>query len=92
MADHGPQITATRRPRRRSESGNDYFAGKRGACKIALLKNHEVAKDGGENRNLVLSASKAEGRFTATPNEAAPKPSRARLSAVPIASNTAVSP
>ena len=90
MADHGPQITAARLYRRRSASGNDYFAGRRGACKIALLKSHEVAEDGGENWNLVLSeapASKADSRSTARPNEPAPKPPRARLSAVTIASS-----
>ena len=73
MADHGPQITAARQYRRRPARGNDYFAGRRVACKIALLKSHP--EDGGENWNLVLSeasASKADSRATARLNEPAP--------------------
>src|SRR6476659_8415712 len=59
MADHGSQITAARRYRRRLASGNDYFAGRRGACKVALLKSRDVADHGAEIWNLVLSEAPA---------------------------------
>ena len=52
MADHGPQITAARLYRRRSASGNDYFAGRRGVCKIAVLKSHQTERTSGRPRVL----------------------------------------
>jgi len=55
MSDFGPQITAARFFRKKSKNGATYFTGRIGMMKAALLKANELADDGSEIWNLVLS-------------------------------------
>lgn len=55
MADYGPSLTLKRLYKRTSAKGSDYFAGRLGLAKVALLKSKEVADDGSEIWSLVLS-------------------------------------
>ncbi len=52
---YGPSIQVARLFRKTSAKGAEYFAGRWGGAKIALLKSRDVADDGGEIWHLVLS-------------------------------------
>lgn len=52
---YGPQIQVARLFRKTSAKGTEYFTGRWGFAKIALLKSRDVADDGGEIWHLVLS-------------------------------------
>jgi hypothetical protein len=54
-SSYGPQIQATRLFEKTSASGNTYFMGRWGNCRITLLKAREPAEDGTPVWNLVLS-------------------------------------
>ncbi|MEW5705117.1 MAG: hypothetical protein AB1781_11125 [Pseudomonadota bacterium] len=62
MADYSPQITACRLYKKTSSKGTEYFVGRWGMMKIALLKSREVADDGAEIWNMILSEAPQKPR------------------------------
>ena len=52
---HAPSFPLTRLYRKKSAQGATYFTGRLGGARIALLKSKEVADDGEEIWNLVVS-------------------------------------
>lgn len=52
---YGPSIEVARLFRKTSAKGTEYFTGRWGFAKIALLKSRDVAEDGAEIWHLVLS-------------------------------------
>jgi hypothetical protein len=52
---YGPQLQVARMFRKTSAKGTEYFTGRWGMAKIALLKSRDVGDDGSEIWNLVLS-------------------------------------
>ena len=59
MSDYGPSISACRLYRKTSAKGVTYFTGRWGMMKVALLKSKDVADDGAEIWNLVVSQAPA---------------------------------
>ena len=70
--NYGPSLTALRLYRKTSAKGGTYFVGRWGGLKVAILKSNEVADNGDEIWNLVLS-------------EAAPYQPRDKATAAPVA-------
>lgn len=52
--DNAPKVQLCRIYKKTSKSGNEYFTGRLGGAKIAVLKSREVADDGGEIWNVIL--------------------------------------
>lgn len=59
--DNSANIRLARLYRKTSKSGNDYFVGRIGGAKVALLKSREVAEDGGEIWDILLSPADFAG-------------------------------
>jgi hypothetical protein len=56
---YGPNIQFARLFEKTSANGNQYFVGRWGGAKVALLKAREPAEDGAIVWNLVLSEAPA---------------------------------
>ena len=52
---YGPSIQVARLFRKTSANGAEYFTGRWGFAKVALLKSRDVADDGAKIWHLVLS-------------------------------------
>jgi len=59
--DTSANIRLARLYRKTSKSGNDYFVGRIGGAKVALLKSREVSEDGGEIWDVMLSPAANTG-------------------------------
>jgi len=59
--DTSANIRLARLYRKTSKSGNDYFVGRIGGAKVALFKSREVAEDGGEIWDILLSPAANTG-------------------------------
>ena len=46
LSDYGPQVKLARLYEKTSKTGNQYFVGRLGMAKVAVLKSKEVAEDG----------------------------------------------
>ena len=55
-----PAFAAAKLYRKQSKSGSTYFSGRWGGARIALLKSKDVADDGAEIWNLMLSEAPAK--------------------------------
>jgi hypothetical protein len=55
MNDRPQNLQLTKLYRKTSKSGSTYFVGRLGGVRLALLKSKDVADDGGEIWNLVVS-------------------------------------
>lgn len=55
MSNFGPNVKIARVYKKTSAKGNEYFTGRMGAAKVAIMKSREVADDGGEIWEIVLS-------------------------------------
>jgi hypothetical protein len=58
--DHRPSFVLTRLYRKKSEKGATYFVGRLGGARVALLKSNDVADDGAEIWNLLMSEAPAK--------------------------------
>lgn len=55
MSNYGPNVKIARLYKKTSAKGNDYFTGRIGMAKVAMMKSRETADDGGEIWEIVLS-------------------------------------
>jgi hypothetical protein len=62
MSDYGPQVKLTRLYEKTSKAGNQYFVGRLGMAKVAVLKSKEVAEDGSPMWDVLLQEAPSEPR------------------------------
>jgi hypothetical protein len=62
MSDYGPQVKLARLYEKTSKTGNQYFVGRLGMAKVALLKSKEVAEDGSPMWDVLLQEASSEPR------------------------------
>jgi hypothetical protein len=55
MSDYGPQVKLARLYEKTAKTGNQYFVGRLGMAKVAVLKTKEVAEDGSPMWDVLLS-------------------------------------
>jgi hypothetical protein len=60
MSAYPPSFQACRLFRKKSEKGSTYFVGRWGGARVTLLKSKDVADDGSEVWNLLLSEAPAK--------------------------------
>jgi hypothetical protein len=87
MSDYGPQVKLARLYEKKSKTGNQYFIGRLGMAKVAVLKSKEVAEDGSPMWDVLLQEAsseqrrKPEAREEAQPEATAPAAAAAPYSA-----------
>jgi hypothetical protein len=62
MSDYGPQMKLARLYAKTSKTGNQYFVGRLGMAKVAVLKSKEVAEDGSPMWDVLLQEAPSEQR------------------------------
>ena len=62
MSDYGPQVKLARLYEKTSKTGNQYFVGRFGMAKIAVLKSKEVAEDGSPMWDVLVQEASSEQR------------------------------
>ena len=62
MSDYGPQVKLARLYEKTSKTSNQYFVGRIGLAKVAVLKSKEVAEDGSPMWNVLLQEASSEPR------------------------------
>src|SRR5262245_32314002 len=85
---YGPNITLARLFRKTSEKGSTYFRGRVGLANVALLKSREVADDGGEIWELVISEAPKRAQEPRQPSRS-PSPDAAAENGRPAPSQAA---
>jgi hypothetical protein len=55
------------------KTGNQYFVGRLGMAKVAVLKSEEIAEDGSPMWNVLLQEAPSEARRKPEAKEAQPK-------------------
>ena len=82
MSDYGPQVKLARLYEKTSKTGNQYFVGRLGMAKIAVLKSKEVAEDGSPMWDVLLQEAPSEPRRKPEAKEQAPPEATAPDAAV----------
>jgi hypothetical protein len=77
MSDYGPQVKLARLYEKTSKTGNQYFVGRLGLAKVAVLKSKEVAEDGSPMWDVLLQEASSEQRRKPEAKEAQPEPTAA---------------
>jgi hypothetical protein len=62
MSDYGPQVKLARLYEKTLKTGNQYFVGRLGMAKVAVLKSKEVAEDGSPMWDVLLQEAPNEPR------------------------------
>jgi hypothetical protein len=62
MSDYGPQVKLARLYEKTSKTGNQYFVGRLGMAKVAVLKSKEAAEDGSPMWDVLLQEAPSEQR------------------------------
>jgi len=62
MSDYGPQVKLARLYEKTSKTGNQYFVGRLGMAKVAVLKSKEVTEDGSPMWDVLLQEAPSEPR------------------------------
>src|ERR1700687_3176160 len=84
MSDYGPQVKLARLYEKTSKTGNQYFVGRLGMAKVAVLKSKEVAEDGSPMWDVLLQEAPNEPRRKPeAKHEAAPEATTVAASAAP---------
>jgi hypothetical protein len=73
MSDYGPQVKLARLYEKTSKTGNQYFVGRLGMAKVAILKSKEVAEDGSPMWDVLLQEAPSEPRRKAEAKPEAPQ-------------------
>jgi hypothetical protein len=83
MSDYGPQVKLARLYEKTSKTGNQYFIGRLGMAKIAVLKSKEVAEDGSPMWDVLLQEACSEPRRKPEAKEEAQPEATAPAAAAP---------
>ena len=62
MSDYGPQVKLARLYEKTSKTGNQYFVGRLGMAKVAVLTSKDVAEDGSPMWDVLLQEASSEQR------------------------------
>jgi hypothetical protein len=62
MSDYRPQVKLARLYEKTSKTGNQYFVGRIGMAKVAILKSKELAEDGSPMWDVLVQEAFGEPR------------------------------